>query len=279
MVSVLVSLAGLLAGSYTDLRTREVPDWINYGLIFAGIGIALMRSVISWNIMFLVYSLIGLGVFYLVGAAMYYTGQWGGGDSKMMMGLGALIGINWTDFHSGLPFLISFFIYTIFIGAVYGLVWSLALAYKRRKEFKKTFSEKLKTMQKIKIGLIVMVVGSIIATFFIPTLYRMILLLTAFMLGLTFYMFIFIKSVEKSCMLKQIATKDLTEGDWIAEEVKIKGKLITGPKDLGIQKHQIAILQKSNIKKVLVKEGIPFVPSFLGAFIVTMIYGSSLFWF
>ncbi|GIU69536.1 MAG: hypothetical protein KatS3mg002_0772 [Candidatus Woesearchaeota archaeon] len=48
-------------------------------------------------------------------------------------------------------------------------------------------------------------------------------------------------------------------------------KYITGPKDLGISKEQIELLKKSKIKKVLVKEGIPFIPAFLIAFILTMI--------
>ncbi|PIO05594.1 hypothetical protein COT47_04145, partial [Candidatus Woesearchaeota archaeon CG08_land_8_20_14_0_20_43_7] len=49
-------------------------------------------------------------------------------------------------------------------------------------------------------------------------------------------------------------------------------KYICGPKDLGIEKKQIAILLKHKVKKVLVREGIPFVPSFLIAFIVNVFF-------
>ena len=70
-------------------------------------------------------------------------------------------------------------------------------------------------------------------------------------------------------MKKYYPIPKLTEGDWIAEDVKVNGKIICSPKDLGISKEQIKKLKHHNIKKVLVKEGIPFVPSFLIAFVVT----------
>ena len=75
--------------------------------------------------------------------------------------------------------------------------------------------------------------------------------------------------------------EELTEGDWIAEEIKVGKKYICGPKDLGIElaqiKKLIAYKKKGKIKKVLIKVGIPFVPSFLIAFIVTYIWGNVVF--
>ncbi len=72
----------------------------------------------------------------------------------------------------------------------------------------------------------------------------------------------------------------MTEGDWIAKEIKYKGKVITGPKDLGIEKKQINKLKRlfklNKIRKVLIKEGIPFVPSFLAGWIITVVWGSVL---
>ena len=40
-------------------------------------------------------------------------------------------------------------------------------------------------------------------------------------------------------MYKYVNPKKLTEGDWIAKNIIIKGKQICGPKDLGISKKQI----------------------------------------
>ena len=82
-------------------------------------------------------------------------------------------------------------------------------------------------------------------------------------------------------MLKYVTPKQLTEGDWIAKDVKISGKYVTGPKDLGIEKKQIRKLiefyKKGKIKKVLIKEGIPFVPSFFIAYVVTLMFGNLVF--
>ena len=82
-------------------------------------------------------------------------------------------------------------------------------------------------------------------------------------------------------MLKYVEPQKLTEGDWIVKDIKINGKYITGPKDLGIAKKQInelvMLYKKGKIRKVLMKIGIPFVPSFFIAFVVTLIYGNLVF--
>ena len=58
----------------------------------------------------------------------------------------------------------------------------------------------------------------------------------------------------------------------------VDGKKICGPKDLGISKKQIrqmiALKQKKKINKIKIKEGIPFVPSFLIAFILSLMFGA-----
>ncbi len=95
------------------------------------------------------------------------------------------------------------------------------------------------------------------------------------------YLIILVRTVEKVSMIKMIEPEKLTEGDWIAKEIKIQGKYITGPKDLGIEKKQInkliALYKKKKVSKVLIKEGIPFVPSFFIAYIVTLIFGNFIF--
>ena len=74
--------------------------------------------------------------------------------------------------------------------------------------------------------------------------------------------------------------EDLTEGDWIAKDIMVDGEKVCGPRDLGIDEEGIAKLielkHKKKISKVLIKEGIPFVPSFLAAFALTVGFGA---WF
>jgi len=123
-----------------------------------------------------------------------------------------------------------------------------------------------------------------LSAFFInPIATRVLLVTLVFSMLLIFYISIFIKSVEKVCMLKLVEPEKLTEGDWIARNVIVNKKRICGPKDLGIEKKQIEQLiqlkRKCLIKKILIKEGIPFVPSFLIAFIITLWFGNWLLLF
>ena len=79
-------------------------------------------------------------------------------------------------------------------------------------------------------------------------------------------------------MYKQVSVEKLTEGDWIAKDVIIGKKKICGPDDLGATKQHIrqliALKRQKKISNVLIKEGIPFVPSFLIAFVLTYIFGN-----
>ncbi|MFW6383381.1 MAG: prepilin peptidase, partial [Nanoarchaeota archaeon] len=149
IIALALAFAGLTAGSLTDIRTREVPDWINYGLMLAGIGLAILATVIYEDVMFLFKSLLGLGFFFALGSILFYTGQWGGGDTKMLMGIGAIIGLTipWPipDTLQEVPFMLIFLGATLICGAVYGILWTIFLAIKKRKDFLKEAKKKLTT--------------------------------------------------------------------------------------------------------------------------------------
>src|SRR3989344_683984 len=128
-----ITLFALLIASYTDIKHREVADWINYGLIFAALGI---RSIVSveqgWSI--LLSGLLGLGVCYGLAATLYYTNQWGGGDSKLLMAMGAVIGIEYPFTAASLN-LGGYLTGLLLLGAVYGLLWMGFLAIQNTKLF------------------------------------------------------------------------------------------------------------------------------------------------
>ncbi|MBI3035404.1 prepilin peptidase [Candidatus Woesearchaeota archaeon] len=281
IITFSVSFLALFIGSITDLKTREVPDWLNYGLVISGLGLNLLFSAIYSDSSFIINSIIGLSIFFGIAYIMFYAGQWGGGDSKMLMGLGAMIGIDVGSLKS--QFLFGFFINALFIGAVYGMLWSILLAIKNRKMFSAKFGKILSEKKIIKSKKIMLVVLALllIPLFLTKSAYDKILILSfAFLMLATFYLWIFIKAIEKSCMHKLVEPSKLTEGDWIVKDIHVGGKYITGPRDLGISKSQIKKLigfyKKRKVKKILIKEGIPFVPSFFIAFAVTLVFGSLL---
>ena len=296
VIPYFIGFVVLLAGSYTDFKTREVPDWVNFGLIGIGFGINLLFTVIYWKINFILASIAGFGIFFALAWLMFYFGQWGGGDSKMLMGLGALFGID--IFSKGFMdlsivqsfsavlqfFLVGFLINAALIGALYGILWSIFLIFKNKKRFMKIFKSSMKNKKVVLTKKIILVLFIILILFslIIPDGFiRLMLLYLAIVIALTFYLWIAVKAVENSCMLKYVKPQQLTEGDWIAKEVKIDGKYITGPKDLGIEKKKIRRLielyKKGKVKKILIKEGIPFVPSFFVAYVITLAYGNLVF--
>lgn len=278
-ISYLAVLLLLAIGSITDFKKREVPDWLSYAAISFGIGMRLLFAISSWSWAPLIEGALGFLPIFLLSLLMYYAGQWGGGDSKVFIGIGILIGAKPTL--AVFPVLAIFFINLIIVGSVYGLIYSLVLAVIHQKAFWVEFKKHLaywKTLKYICYGL---AAALLILSFFITDfLLRLLLIMLSAFAICIFYIWIFIKSLEKAVMIKQIPVEKLTEGDWIVEDVKIGGKYICGPKDLGIEKEQIEKLiklkQKGKIKWVLVKEGIPLVPGFLLAFILTLVLGNWL---
>jgi ABC-type glycerol-3-phosphate transport system permease component len=88
------------------------------------------------------------------------------------------------------------------------------------------------------------------------------------------YLYIFVKSVENSCLTKMKSWKELSEGDWLVQSIKINKKMIKPSAD-GLSKEDINLIKKSG-KKVLIKDGLPFVPVFLISLIVSLIVGNLL---
>ena len=258
---------------------------LNFSLIFAGVGVSLIATIVFSNWSFILNSLAGLALGVAIAFIMYYAGQWGGGDSKMLMGLGALLGLNVSTFKL-MPiyssFFVSFFINMLLIGSIYGLIWIFILAVKNRKKIVKRFKEMRHEKIFLKLRWIFFaLLLSIIILMFINIgqikFYLIGIILFSFIM---MYLWHFVKAVEEIVMIKNIDVSKLTEGDWIVKDIKIGKKRIVGPKDFGISNKQIAELKKlkakGKINKILIKEGIPFIPSFFLAFVVTLIFGNIL---
>src|SRR3989344_151340 len=87
-----VAFIWLIASSIVDIQKREAPDWLSYSLIVFGLGSRLIYSLILKDYMIVLFGLLGLLAAFIFAMLMYYTKQWGGGDAKLLMGLGAVIG-------------------------------------------------------------------------------------------------------------------------------------------------------------------------------------------
>jgi len=286
LIGVIIAFVALFVASITDLKSREVPDYVSYGLIFIAFAISVIYFVISRDYNYLIQSVLGFLFGLIVAYGMFYLGQWGGGDSKLIMGLGAILGFNlFHVFGEDNFWLLIFIAAIVFCGAIYGLAWSIFLAIKNRKLFMKNlrlWTQKRSVVIVRRVMLAVIIVLIILVLTIVPEEYRLAILTFIAMFYIMFYVWLFVKTIEDSCMIKEVPINKLTEGDWIFKDVFIGKKLITGPKDLGISREQIELLKKyaakGKIRTVTIKEGIPFIPAFLIAYVVmVLMYYSGVF--
>jgi Flp pilus assembly protein protease CpaA len=269
VIFLILLFAGLLIATYRDVLTREVPDTVSYALIVIGLLGGLIAALVLQDLTFFLERLFGFIGGVAIGMLMFYTRQWGGGDAKLIMGVGAILGLGSNNLQ-----LIEFLILLIFCGAAYGIIYTLVLALSvHRKIFLPAFSLYVRTkfVHRLRIGLVVTGVVFVILIIIAPYDRKIMLGLLLLAIYLLVYAWIFMKVVEQHIMLKQYPVSKLTEGDWVAKDVKAGKKLLVSAKSTGITNAQISALKKSRVRYVLVKEGIPFVPGFLLAFIALLL--------
>ena len=262
VILIPLALFSLFIASYTDLKTREVPDWLNYALLFSAFGVRIIFSIeLGWSI--LLSGILGFAVCFTLAYLFYQTDQWGGGDSKLLMGMGTIIGISYPLSSSSLN-LLWYILALFFLGSLYGVLWMLYLALNKRTLFWAKWQDKLKKHRKTHIILAILSLGFIILTLFISNAWPLII----FPLFL-FYLFLFVSTMEDNFFIKNVTIQDLTEGDWLAENITSNGRTLMFKKTLEREDiNKLTTLQKEKkINSIAIKEGVPFVPSFLFAYL------------
>jgi prepilin peptidase CpaA len=85
----LAPLLGLLVLAATlDLRSRRIPNWLTVSLMLSG----LLFSLLGWSPIGPVHSFIGLLVGFALPFVLFAIGALGGGDVKLLAGIGAWLG-------------------------------------------------------------------------------------------------------------------------------------------------------------------------------------------
>ena len=287
VILLVVTILYLLLATISDIKTREVPDWLSYAFIAFALFVKAVHAILFNDPKFFFFGLLGLGIAFLIANLMYYTKQWGGGDAKVLMGLGVVF-ISYPSFlvkyfspSITVSFFFTFILNLFIIGAFYGILYAFLLAILNREKTKKAlkFILEKKSVKKTRNTMFVIICLFLVLSFIFleDNFSRLFLILIAFFLLVLFYLTIFIRAVEKATLYKTIPVMKLTEGDWIINPIFLKKKLIYSPKSIGVTKQQILLIKKLRIKNVLVKEGIPFIPSFLIATIISLIFGNIIF--
>lgn len=258
-------LAGgwILFASVQDLKRREVANWVSFSLIVFSLGFRFFYSLFSeeWN--FFVYGIFGLLVFFIIGNVFYYAKVFAGGDAKLMISLGAVLPLT-TDIMANVKLGVLFLFLFFFVGAFYGLIFSIFLSVKNFKIFKKEFSQRLKKERK---GLLKFFAAALV--FGILGIFEAFFFVFSGLIIIFPFFFVFAKSVEESSMIKEVKTANLTEGDWLYKPLKL-GKKTIMPSWGGLTKDEILKIRKK-YKTIKIKEGIAFVPVFFISFVMLFI--------
>ncbi|MCD6576180.1 MAG: prepilin peptidase [Nanoarchaeota archaeon] len=263
LIAITTSLIMLTIASINDIKTREVPDFLSYFFIAIAIAIRIIWYIFSKDVSVLLWVPISFAALAGFAYMMYKTGQWGGGDVKIMAGIGILM----CSFPGErIPFFANFLLNTLFVGAFYGIAGIAILALKSHKKLKFNIYQKLS---------LIVSMGLIIAMFY--TLPPAVAFLGAIVV-ISLTSLLFIKKIENKLMERYVPIDKLTEGDWLVNDIKLNGKVYVKKRNIGLTISDIKKLKKakSKIKKVKIKIGIPFVPSFLISLIITILFGNIL---
>lgn len=243
-----------------DLKTREIANWLNFSLIIFALGFRFFYSLFELgSFQFFYQGLIGLGIFFVLSNLFYYGKMFAGGDSKLMMALGAILPLS-TSFLFNVKVFVLFLFLFLIVGAIYGLCISFSLGIIHFSNLKKEFGIQLKKNKEIFYFLLSLSIVALIVGFFTKVSFYFGLIL--FFIA---YLYIYIKSVDESCMVRKMKTSKLTVGDWLYKNERVGNKIIKATWD-GLEEKDIKLLQKK--KFVVVRFGIQFAPVFLISFIL-----------
>ncbi len=251
-------LAGIVVASLQDLKRREVDNWLNYLLLIGGAGFLIFDSIFNMDFNIVLIGLFCFGIMFVLGNLFYYGRVFAGGDAKLLIAMFALfVG---SSLIASLQNIGIFIIFLLFGGAVWGGVYGGGLVFLNFKKFTNQLKIEFRKYKRY-YSIFLFIFVLLVVLIFLDNLF---LVLVLFYI-LFILLFIFAKALENSAMLRRVNSRDLREGDWIVEDVRI-GKRIVKSNWEGLTKKDLELLRGGH-KNVLVKEGIPFVPGFLIALI------------
>lgn len=274
-----LAILGLFFASITDLRSREVPDWISYTLIIFGLGSNALSAVFQKSLMPIILAATATIILYACARLLFSLSHFGGGDAKLLIALGALFGnppmqTQTALFFFNLPFLAIVLLNLLIIGSLYGMLYALVIAIQHARPFAKACAEQnaMPRFRKMKrLALIIAVPLALLTNLTpIPTMAKLFANAIILLILLYPHIQVIAKAIEISCLTKTIPLTKLTLGDWLAADIIHNRKVIARPSKQGVDEATLTALKKAHIRNVVVRYGIPFVPAFFLATLFTV---------
>ena len=250
-------LVGIGVASFQDLKRREVDNWLTLLLLVSGAGWLVFQAIFESSSSFIILGVASFLIMFVVANGFYYGRVFAGGDAKLLFAMFALFVA--VTFEIMLINIGLFILFLLIAGSVYGLVYSLVLFFRNFKDVKKEIVKGFENVYLRYIifgGIVLFALSYVNWLFLLPGIF--------FLIGPVLY--VFAKALENIVMVKSVAVKDLREGDWLVDDVKIGRKVLKADWN-GLTKQDLELLVKTK-KKIKIKEGIPFVPAFFIAFIL-----------
>ena len=256
-----LALVYLIFAVVQDLKTREIANWLSFSLIIFVLGFRFFYSLFNnMEFSFFYQGLIGLGIFFVLGNLFYYGKIFAGGDAKLMIALGTILPL-YPNLLLNIKTFFNFLLIFLFVGFIYILVASTVLGIKNFRAFKKEFSRQIRKNKKF-----ILIIFSLSAIFLLFGLVNILFFFLGIISSFIYLLYLYSKTIDEVCMVRQIQTKHLREGDWLYSDVKIGKNTIKASWD-GLTNKDIKEIRKK-FKTIKIRQGIPFSPNFLISFII-----------
>ena len=251
----------LLIASIFDLKKREVPDWLSFSLLFFALSYRIIQSLFFPSII-LATSIVFL-IFFILANLFYYGKFFAGGDYKLFLAIAPIVAYPPIALKQNFFFL-KFLFYCLITASVYGFIWALVIAIKNAKKFRIKKEIKQQRFITIFIFSLALLILSLAFYFNKPNSFFIFSALIFFIFP---FIYLIINFADKMLIIEKKPSQ-LVEGDLLYRDIRIGRRTIKARWE-GLSKEEIRLLKKYK-KKVKIREGIPFVPVFLLAFIFAL---------
>ncbi|MBM3309275.1 MAG: hypothetical protein FJY77_03385 [Candidatus Altiarchaeales archaeon] len=277
-IVIATALLFLLLASIQDLKKGEISDKISIGFTITIMLLAISLAIYAKNTN-PVSNAITIGFsYFIIAYVLFKLGQWGGGDVKILLGLGCTLGLlnslNYTWNTPITPYHTAYFLNMGILAMPYALIYMLILSCKKPEvyaEFRK------KTVQKKTLFMLLTSVALPLALY-LATKFTLFIAFSAILPIFTLAS-LYLKTSEEILLTQVILVSELKEGDALAEDLKYEGKKIISKRDIeGLNQQQLKLIKKLSSENkipssIKIKWGVKFMPIITIAFLITLYAG------